>query len=223
MKPIDPPEQLVPDSDLVDIHGAVLREPPDPEEGRERGPWWLWTAIVLTIFSGGFYLGRYSGNFFENAVHVGYIRPSMVTADPTGAGGLSALPREPLEKVGPRVYTANCVACHQADGKGVPNSFPPLAGSSWVTGDQETVIRILLKGMTGPLTVEGATYDGAMPAWESILSDERIAAVASYIRTNLGNSAAPVSVEAVKSLREAHKDRTIPWTAAELEKLKGEP
>lgn len=223
MKPIDPPEQSTPDRDLIELHSAVIREPPDPEEGRERGPWWLWTAIVLAIFIGGFYLGRYSGVFFENAVHVGYLRPSMVTADPTGAGGLSALPSEPLEKVGPRVYTANCVACHQADGKGVPNSFPPLTGSPWVVGDQETVVRILLKGLTGPVVVEGGTYNGAMPAWEASLSDDRIAAVATYIRTNLGNSATPVTIDTVKALREAHKDRTAPWTAEELEKLKGTP
>lgn len=223
MNPTEPPEPSSPDADLIEIHGAVLREPPDPEEGREKGPWWLWTALIFTIFGGGFYLGRFSGNFFKNEVHVGYLRPHMVSLDPTGTGGLSAVPVEPLEKIGPRVYTANCIACHQVDGKGVPNSFPPLGGSSWVTQDEETVIRILLHGMQGPVEVGGATYNGAMPAWQSILSDDRIAAVVTYIRTHFGNSNPPVTVEAVSKLREQHKDRTAPWTAEELQALRGAP
>lgn len=208
------------DADIVRIHDAVLREPPDPGEGRERGPWWLWVAIVLAIFGGGFYLGRYSGTFFENAVHVGYIRPSMVGTDPMGPGGMAPVRKEPPEKMGQSVYTANCVTCHQADGKGVPGNFPPLAASPWVIRDQETVVRILLHGLSGPIEVNGETYNGAMPAWRNVLSDERIAAVASYIRSNFGNRAPEVAPETVAKLRDAGNDRVQPWTSQELAALR---
>lgn len=216
MNPIEPPQSTTPDQDLLEIHRVVLREPPDPGEGRERGPWWLWVAVVFAIFTGGFYLGRYSGNFFENAVHVGYIRPRMRTMDPTGPGGLAPIAKEPLEKIGSRVFSTNCIACHQSSGQGVTGNFPPLAGSNWVHKDPEVVIRIVLKGLEGPVNVSGANYNGTMPAWGPLLSDEQIAGVVTYIRSSWGNNAPPVGVEDVARTRETYKDRLRPWTADEL-------
>lgn len=220
MKPLDPSESSTPDADLIEIHRAVLREPPDPEEGRERGPWWLWVSIIFAIFGGGFYLGRFSGAFFENAVHVGYLRPTMLSRDPTGPGGLAPVAKESLADIGPRVYKANCITCHQINGQGVPGSFPPLAGSSWVNGEASIPIRIVLHGLQGSLTVSGQTYNGAMPAWQTILSDEQIAGVVSYIRSEWGNTAGPVTVDEVARLRQENKDRTQPWTAQELESVR---
>ncbi|MEO0318560.1 MAG: hypothetical protein RL404_2237 [Pseudomonadota bacterium] len=76
---------------------------------------------------------------------------------------------------GEKVYAANCVACHQANGAGVPGAFPALAGSQVVNGAQEGQIGILLNGKNG------------MPAWKATLSDTEIAAVITYTRNSFGN------------------------------------
>ncbi len=76
---------------------------------------------------------------------------------------------------GEKVYAANCVACHQANGGGVPGAFPALAGAASVNGPQEGQIAILLNGKNG------------MPAWKATLSDTEIAAVITYTRNSFGN------------------------------------
>ncbi len=78
---------------------------------------------------------------------------------------------------GERLYVANCAACHQANGKGVPNAFPPLAGSKVVLGPKEAQILIVLQGKRGT----------AMPAF-SQLSDTDLAAVVTYTRNSFGNA-----------------------------------
>jgi cytochrome c oxidase subunit 2 len=78
---------------------------------------------------------------------------------------------------GEKVYAANCVACHQANGKGVPGAFPALDGSAMVTGPKAPQINMVLNGKN------------AMPAWKSVLSDTDIAAVITYTRNNWSNKA----------------------------------
>jgi mono/diheme cytochrome c family protein len=121
----------------------------------------------------------------------------------------------PVE-AGKRVFDKNCVGCHQATGQGIPGAFPPLVGSEWVTGPPETVVRILLFGLQGPVQVRGATFNGAMPAWKDVLKDEEIAAVATYIREWAPNAAPAVPADQVAAQRKALAGRTAPWTAAEL-------
>lgn len=101
---------------------------------------------------------------------------------------------------GKQLY-ATCAACHQADGKGIPNAFPPLAGSEWVNGPAENLIRIQLRGLQGPITVKGAQYNSVMPP-QAQQSDAEIAAVLTYVRSNFGNDASPVTPDQVKALRE---------------------
>lgn len=103
---------------------------------------------------------------------------------------------------GKQVFTANCVACHQATGKGLPGVFPPLDGSEWVQGDERTVVNILLHGVNGELTVMGNTFKGAMPSFQQ-LSDAELAAVASYVRGEWSNKAAPIKPELFTSERKA--------------------
>jgi cytochrome c oxidase subunit 2 len=78
---------------------------------------------------------------------------------------------------GEKVYAANCVACHQANGKGVPGAFPALDGSAVVNGPKAEQIHIVLNGKN------------AMPAWKSVLSDTDIAAVITYTRNSWSNKA----------------------------------
>jgi len=85
-----------------------------------------------------------------------------------------------------------------------------------VLGEEERVVRIVLHGLQGPVTVKGGTYNGAMPAWADVMSDAEIAAVLAYVRSSWGNSAGAIAVEKVAQERAATAGRTTPWTAAEL-------
>ena len=88
-----------------------------------------------------------------------------------------------LKTKGEKVYTANCVVCHQATGKGVPNAFAPLDGSAVVNGPKADQIHVLLNGQ------KSGKYPAEMPAWKQ-LSDTDIAAVITYTRNSWSNKAA---------------------------------
>jgi mono/diheme cytochrome c family protein len=119
---------------------------------------------------------------------------------------------------GKQLFTANCAACHQATGKGLPGVFPPLDGSEWVAGDERTVANILLHGVTGEITVMGSTFKGAMPAFAQ-LSDAELAAVASYVRAEWSNKAGAIKPELFEAERKAGT-RTAPFNGgAELKAL----
>jgi mono/diheme cytochrome c family protein len=199
--------------DVERIHRAIRREPRDPIEGREPAPWFFTAAVAMALFWGGWYLGTYGGEF-GLATHVAFAarQPGIAAA---AAGQAAAAAKDPLT-AGRAVFNQNCQGCHQATGQGIPGAFPPIVGSEWVTGSAETVARILLHGLQGPVQVAGATYNGAMPAWKDVLKDEEIAAVATYIRQWKPNAAPPVPPETVAALRAATPSRTAAWSAAEL-------
>jgi|TARA_B110000908_G_C10267879_1_gene466523 cytochrome c len=98
------------------------------------------------------------------------------------------------------IYKLKCMACHQAGGVGIPNAFPPLAESEWVSGPAKNLIRIQLRGLMGPITVKGKQYNMAMPA-NAAMTDEEIASVLTYIRSNFGNKADAITAEMVKQHR----------------------
>lgn len=121
---------------------------------------------------------------------------------------------------GKQLFTTNCVACHQATGKGLPGVFPPLDGSEWVVGDPRMVANILLHGVTGEMEVAGKVYKGAMPAFHQ-LGDPELAALASYIRSSWSNKAEPIQTELFNKERQRNP-RTTPFAGdAELKALTG--
>lgn len=122
---------------------------------------------------------------------------------------------------GRQVYLTTCVGCHANDGKGTPSLAPPLAGSDWVTGSEERLVRVLFHGLTGPVTVSGKTYTAPnvqpfMPPLAN-LNNEDIAAVLTYVRREWGNQADPISGAEVSQHRIRAQGRTTPWTQEELE------
>lgn len=198
--------------DVERIHRTIQREPRDPIEGREPVPWFFTAAIALSLFWGGWYLGRFGGEFgTETHTAFGSRQPGIAAA---AAGREAGAVSDPIV-AGKAVYEKNCQVCHQAAGQGVPGAFPPLVGSEWVTGPPELLVRIILHGLQGPVEVAGATYNGAMPAWMDVLANEEIAAVATYVRQLEANEASAISVEDVVTIRDA-APRTTPWTAPEL-------
>lgn len=103
---------------------------------------------------------------------------------------------------GGQVYSVYCTACHQRNGLGDMQRFPPLAASEWVTGDKERLIKVLLKGLDGPIKVKGQSYNNVMPQ-HSFLKDDEIAEVLSHIRSNFGNTSSSVSADEVLKVRTA--------------------
>ncbi len=116
-----------------------------------------------------------------------------------------------------------CFACHQPTGMGLPPMFPALAGSDWVSVKKpDRIIRMVLHGFTGPITINGKPFtspEPLMPAQGSALSDAQIADVLTYVRSSFGNKADAVTADQVKAIREAEKARSAMWTEAEILKI----
>jgi mono/diheme cytochrome c family protein len=149
-------------------------------------------------------------------------KPAPKTAKPAAktAAKVTAITPAAQGPDGKVVYSTTCAACHQATGEGVEGTYPPLAGSEIVNGDEAKVVRIVLHGLTGPVEVAGETYSGMMPPWGGVLKDPELAAVLTYVRSAWGNKAAPVTTAKVAAIRAATASRTTPWTAAELATVK---
>jgi mono/diheme cytochrome c family protein/glucose/arabinose dehydrogenase len=112
-----------------------------------------------------------------------------------------------------------CITCHQPDGNGLsPSGFPPLKDTKWVTGSQDRLISIILKGLHGPIEVNGQKYAGQVPMtpFGGMLKDDEVAAVATFVRNSFGNTAAPVSAEKVKAIRAKTKAKTGFYAPSEL-------
>ena len=133
---------------------------------------------------------------------------------------LKGIDRELFNK-GKAIYSREgyCITCHQADGKGLPASgFPPLTGTSWVVGSQDRLIKLLLKGLHGPIEVKGKKYPGQVPMtpFGGMLKDDEVAAVLTYVRNSFGNKASAVTVTKVKQIRAATKNKTGFYSPQEL-------
>lgn len=100
---------------------------------------------------------------------------------------------------GEALYKANCLACHQADGSGVPNMYPPLSPNEWIK-DKDKLIGIMLKGLSGEITVGEDTYNNAMPPHNG-MSDKELAEVLTYVRSSFGNQLGPITEEEVSAAR----------------------
>ena len=123
---------------------------------------------------------------------------------------------------GENIYEMACLPCHQPEGKGLPGVYPPLVGSDWVRGDQARIIRVVLHGLTGPVTVAGQNFGNTpaavpMPAMGG-LTDDQIADVLTYVRAEFGQQSSPITAAAVKAVRAATSTRETPWTVLELGK-----
>ena len=157
----------------------------------------------------------------------------LATTAPTALRGhiekaLAAPPvidRTPVEVpkrfiAGRDAYMKACIECHQADGRGVPQTFPPLKGSEFVKGDRDAMIRIILGGLSGPVEIAGQKFDGVMPG-HSHVSDAEIASIASFVRFAFGDmKETPVTPAQVKALRpDVEKRKFVPWTVRDLHDL----
>jgi mono/diheme cytochrome c family protein len=104
---------------------------------------------------------------------------------------------------GKKVYDSVCLACHMADGSGVPGMHPPIIESDFVNGEVDTLIGIVLHGIKGKLEVKGEVYNSIMPP-QANLTDQQIADVLTFVRSNFGNNSRAITPEEVQKVRSAN-------------------
>ncbi len=204
-------------TDVADLHAAVMRERPEPVEGMEPLNLWLVVFIAVLLFWAGSYLTHFSGGFRADEFAESQINPAP---PPSAAGGGADDPVAKLAREGAGVFAANCAPCHQADGNGTPNLFPPLAGSEWVVAEGvNRIARFVLNGVGGPIKVKGMDFNNQMNGFKDQLDDKQIAAVLTYIRNTWGNKASAVKPEEIASIRKELAAVTTPMNPADVEKL----
>ncbi len=131
-----------------------------------------------------------------------------------------------LYTMGKQIYAKEgyCTTCHQPDGKGLTASgFPPLTGTNWVSGNEDRLIKIALKGIMGPIDVSGKTYPGQVPMtpFGGLLKDNEIAAVLTYVRNSFGNNAPAIRPDKVAKVRAETKSKVDFYSPTQL--LKDHP
>jgi cbb3-type cytochrome c oxidase subunit III len=126
-----------------------------------------------------------------------YVRTAWGNSAPAVSQDQVAAARSPVALSGAQLFAAKCSICHQASGQGT-DTYPPLARNPLVNAaDPSAMIAVIVNGRTGPLAVNGKTYNAQMPTWKGQLSDADIASVATYVRSAWGNDASPVTEEQV--------------------------
>lgn len=216
-----PSNSYQPDStDLDRLHSAVKREKQDLQPGREPVPMLvIFLGMIVAVIAGG-QLGVMTGGWsFKTS------NPFNFTAAPDprpgagdGAGAMDLF--QTAMKKGASGY-AVCGGCHQGNGMGIPGQFPPLAGSEWVLGGTERLVRVVQHGLTGAITVKGQGYNtpGGMMPFGAAMSAGDLANVLTYIRNSWGNEATMVTKEMVDKVRSEEK-RATQWTEADLAAFK---
>jgi mono/diheme cytochrome c family protein len=184
-----------------DILPQQERENPDPHEDTRPVPWPVLALVAVLVVLGVAYIANDS---LETPASWGDGR----AADELQGRAASTAP---AAADGAATYASLCAACHQASGAGLPGVFPPLAGSEWVVGKETTLAAIVLHGVSGPLTVKGQSFNGAMPAFQGQLDDAQIAALLTHLRTQWGHASPAVTAELVARVRQASSARTAPF------------
>ena len=197
------------DEQMQDVHSQLMREKEEPQEGFNPVPIFLLFIFAALCFWGGVYLVHYGGDFRADVF------------DPNFDPAASAAPRPEIALFdrGAKIYRAQCIACHQEDGNGVPGVYPPLVASDWVTGHSEVLERNLNNGLNGQIVVKDYTYNCNMPAFGPgglNLRPKDLAGVMTYIRQEWGNSAPDMTEDMVVAYLDTYASRSTPWQAPDL-------
>jgi nitrite reductase (NO-forming) len=142
----------------------------------------------------------YSGREIDSVYLSDKATPSSAVTIATNAAAAGTLTKDQRIAAGGSLFNGTCSTCHQPTGMGLPPTFPPLGGSDFLMADKKRAIGIVLNGLTGPVVVNGQTYNGQMPSW-SYLADDDIANILTFVRNSFGNSDDIVTADEVKEIR----------------------
>jgi len=137
-----------------------------------------------------------------------YLGDKVADLTPVGEAAAArvagTLTKDEQMKAGVLLFSGTCSVCHQPNGAGLPNVFPPLASSDYLMADKHRSVEIVLNGLTGALTVNGLQFNSVMPPM-SQLTDDEIANILTYVRNSWGNQGEAVTTEEVAKLRATTK------------------
>ena len=209
-------------ADITEVHSAIVRENAEPRADVTPIPTWLSIVCAVAICWAGAYIGIFHGGFNPKVYNEYESSPMAFFPLPQGALPDQGQPQElTLLALGAKTYKETCINCHQQSGLGQAGVAPPLAGSEWVDGpefNEKRLVAAVMKGVKGPITVKGVTFNSQMQAWEP-LGPKKIAAVLTYIRQEWGNKGGEITeaqVIAAKKELSPHGDQ---FTADELKQI----
>jgi len=152
-------------------------------------------------------INPFTGEFNSQDENAGYVskystgdnsvNPEILNI--ASASNTSSKNKPDFSSMGQSVYNTTCFACHQADGNGIPNVFPPVANSDWIKKNKEGSIKAVVHGKQGEMIVNGKKYNGIMPPQN--LNDEQVAAVLTYVYKKFNNSNITIDINDVKKTR----------------------
>jgi len=138
-----------------------------------------------------------SGIVFSYSITLGNKRSGATKITNSQISGPSA-----TVLTGKETYNKYCLSCHQSNGTGVPGMIPPLGTGSWSGKNPTDLISLILKGLNGEIEVDDEIYKNTMPPQLKI-TDQELAEVLTYVRSNFGNNFSPVTNDMVKKVRTA--------------------
>jgi nitrite reductase (NO-forming) len=138
--------------------------------------------------------GRQGEEVYQPGTH---LQQLLAKTAPVPEG--TVLSKDELMERGQQVFSTVCFACHQSNGQGLPNTFPPLAGSDFLMADKDRSIRIVLSGLKGEVTVNGNKFKSEMP--KPPLSEDQVAGVLTFVRNSFGNSGDHVTLADVMRVK----------------------
>jgi nitrite reductase (NO-forming) len=157
-------------------------------------------ALALLKVDGAENKTIYSGKEVD-AVYLGDKAADLaVVTEAAQAAASGSLTREQQIKAGAALYKGTCSVCHQDNGEGLPDVFPPLAKADYLMADARRAIEIVLNGLSGPVTVNGRRYNSVMPPM-SQLNDDEVANILTYSMNSWGNSADAIKPAEVARVR----------------------
>tara|TARA_Y100000588_G_scaffold107861_1_gene118171 strand:- start:1185 stop:1790 length:606 start_codon:yes stop_codon:yes gene_type:complete len=194
---------------MTDESKMSVNEHAEPVAGNSQMPVGVMIILTLLGYIGCTKVDQLNANFAAN-VHAPFGSADEVAS-------LAPSEEELVLSTGKKLY-ANCQGCHQPTGGGTPGQIPPLAGSEWVLGDSQKAAAIVINGLGGPIEVAGKSFNGAMTAVGATWTDEQVAAVLTYIRSEWGNDAGRVMPEEVAEAKKKIQasGQSGPWTVDTL-------
>ena len=163
---------------IEDPQNVKLNEQPEPSAGNAQVSLGVTVVLILLSYVGCYKVDKLNANFAAS-VHGPFGSEEEVRS-------LAPSAEEIMLSKGEKDFKSVCAACHGPTGTGGAQG-PALAQSEWVTGNPRRTAAIILKGISGPIIVNGKPFNGAMPAVGAAYDDERLAAVVAYIRGSFGN------------------------------------